>query len=274
MPDENNNDQGQNQQQSWNSALPDDLKSDPSLKDFKDVGGLAKSYVEAQKLIGSSIRLPREGAGEDELSKFYNRLGRPEKIEGYEYKQSEDHPEILKEDYNSLREIGYKIGLTKTQFQELAKWNDQSALDIYKSSSAKNQGEIALKEKELNDLMMKNFGGEGDDNAKQANVDKAYKNARDLISKFLLPTEADTLLKLDNKALVGVVSILNKVDQKYIKEGGFNPGGSSGADNKGLKTELTQLINELGKLDSFSPEYDAKVKRKNELYAQGVSLFN
>lgn len=42
---------------SWLESLPEDVRSDPSLKVFKDVSGLAKSYVNAQKMI-----TPREGS--------------------------------------------------------------------------------------------------------------------------------------------------------------------------------------------------------------------
>ena len=37
----------------WRSTLPDDIKADESLKHIQDVPSLAKSYIHAQKMVGS-----------------------------------------------------------------------------------------------------------------------------------------------------------------------------------------------------------------------------
>ena len=79
----------------WKNALPDDVKTDPSLADIKDVGGLAKSYIHAQKMVGTDkISLPTENATPEEMSTFYDRLGRPKE---YEFSKAE-LPEGM--DYN------------------------------------------------------------------------------------------------------------------------------------------------------------------------------
>src|ERR1700675_2616902 len=51
-------------------TLPEDVRADPSLKPFKDAGGLAKSYIDTKKMVGNSIRLPDEGAAEDVIAKW------------------------------------------------------------------------------------------------------------------------------------------------------------------------------------------------------------
>ena len=67
----------------WRSGLPDDVRNDPSLSDIKDVGSMAKSYINGQKLIGKNrIALPAEGATDEEMSMFHSQLGRPEKADG------------------------------------------------------------------------------------------------------------------------------------------------------------------------------------------------
>ena len=71
----------------WRESLPADLKADKSLATIKDVGSLAKSYVEAQKLVGGSIRLPKADAKPEEratlVRDLQTKLGLPEKPEGY-----------------------------------------------------------------------------------------------------------------------------------------------------------------------------------------------
>lgn len=62
----------------WRDTLPDELKMDASLLKFNDIPSLAKSYVNAQRLIGADkIALPGEHATDDEWSEVYDRLGRP-----------------------------------------------------------------------------------------------------------------------------------------------------------------------------------------------------
>lgn len=96
--------------QDWRSSLPEDLKQDPSLKDFKGVDSLAKSYTELVKYQGNSIRIPGEDASEEARSKFfeklqsvegvvridennldsvYDRLGRPENVNSYKIPELE-----------------------------------------------------------------------------------------------------------------------------------------------------------------------------------------
>jgi hypothetical protein len=61
-------------QMDWRAALPDDLKAHESLKDFKDPVALAKSYVETKALVGASIRVPGENAGDVEKKAFFDKL--------------------------------------------------------------------------------------------------------------------------------------------------------------------------------------------------------
>src|SRR3990170_781823 len=58
----------------WRTGLPDDLRSHTALADIKDVGGLAKSFVNAQSLIGRSVRIPGEDASAEDREAFYQSL--------------------------------------------------------------------------------------------------------------------------------------------------------------------------------------------------------
>ena len=45
----------------WKANLPEDIRNDTSLAPIKDIEGLAKSYVNAQKLIGrDKIPMPKD----------------------------------------------------------------------------------------------------------------------------------------------------------------------------------------------------------------------
>ena len=62
---------------SFRDSLPEDLRNNPSLKNFNDVGGLAKSYVHAQRMIGADkIALPNQNSTDEDWANVYNKLGR------------------------------------------------------------------------------------------------------------------------------------------------------------------------------------------------------
>jgi hypothetical protein len=157
---------------SFQDSLSDELKADPSLQDFKDVESLAKSYVSAQRMLGNSIRIPGEDAGEeardafyeklqevpgvaklpdlddaDERNNFYNKLGRPEQADGYKY----DIPEGLDTDpdqLGSFSQIAHEIGLTKEQANKLVGFEIQRQQQVNDQYlSARDNAEEALREK-------------------------------------------------------------------------------------------------------------------------------
>ncbi len=70
---------------SWRESLSPDNKSHPALADFKDVDGLAKSYIHQGQLIGvDKFALPKDDWTPEQFDEHYTKLGRPESADGYE----------------------------------------------------------------------------------------------------------------------------------------------------------------------------------------------
>lgn len=118
MPDNQDPNQDNLDPQDWKSSLPDELKSHPAAEKFKTAGDVFKSYVELEKFKGNSITLPGEKATPEELNGFYNKLGRPEKPEGYQFKMPEGLNEKiqLKPEFDgSFRAMMHKHGLSSKQ---------------------------------------------------------------------------------------------------------------------------------------------------------------
>lgn len=109
---------------SWRHVIPENLRDEPCLSRFKDIGALAKSYVAAQKLIGAErIAVPKS---EDEASwqQLYERLGRPATPEDYKFKEDDSvgaDPAIEK----WFRSTAHRIGLTGKQAASMkTAWDD------------------------------------------------------------------------------------------------------------------------------------------------------
>ena len=67
---------------SWRESLPTDLRNHPAIEQTKDVGDLAKQWVNVQSLIGGE-KMPAPPAEsekwtDDQWNMHYTRLGRPE----------------------------------------------------------------------------------------------------------------------------------------------------------------------------------------------------
>ena len=96
------------------STMPEGLRDEPSLQTFDSVDKLAKSYVNAVKMIGGNpdnlISIPQEGESWDS---FYNQLGRPEQSNGYDF--GEDVDGVL----DDFKEFAHQNNLTQDQADNL-----------------------------------------------------------------------------------------------------------------------------------------------------------
>ena len=94
-------------------TIPEELRGHPSLSPIKDVENLARSYVNAQRLIGADkIPVPVNPTDED-LDNIYNRLGRPETVDGYEI--AVDGNVVTEDVAKSYADIAHKLRLTPDQ---------------------------------------------------------------------------------------------------------------------------------------------------------------
>lgn len=106
------------------NMIPEELREHPSISPIKDVENLARSYVNAQRLIGADkIALPVNPTDED-LDRIYDRLGRPESPS--EYGISVDGNVITEELAADYADIAHKLRLTPDQAK--------GVLDYYKST--------------------------------------------------------------------------------------------------------------------------------------------
>ncbi len=150
------------------AALPEELRSHPSLKDFKSPEALAKAFVDTKALVGASIRPPGPDAtpeartefvtrlrekvpelvlipdGDDEPAKLaresaLQRLGKPKEAKEYVAPADAELPDEVLE---VLRKEAFEEGLTKSQFQARAK---RAATTLATAGQARKESQAALK---------------------------------------------------------------------------------------------------------------------------------
>ena len=138
-------------QYDWRSEIPEEIKTHKSLETIQDIGSLAKSYVNAQSMIGADkVAIPGKHATDDDWSVVYDRLGRPAKPEDYDLSSSLKEGEQA--DQTMLDWFGntaHKAGLTPKQAQLLmSEFNDMNnsrfSLDENQISSEVEKAKLEL----------------------------------------------------------------------------------------------------------------------------------
>lgn len=109
----------------WKEALPEDIRSHPSMENLDGVEALAKSWVNAQKLIGKEkLPIPTGADDKEGWDTVFTRLGRPEKAELYEISKDGIPSEVpIDENFlTNFKGVAHGLGLNPTQVQGLFKW--------------------------------------------------------------------------------------------------------------------------------------------------------
>lgn len=122
---------------SFIDSLPEDLRNEPSLKNFTDAGSLAKSFVHAQRMIGADkVALPGKSATDEEWRGVYSKIGMPAEASGYEYEADFDEQE-----HQSFRAAAHAAGLNVKQAQAMASFLDSQGKETLQGFE--EQAEIA-----------------------------------------------------------------------------------------------------------------------------------
>lgn len=196
------------------ATLPEELRKEPSLMTFKDAGGLAKSYVEAQKLIGHArVAIPGEKANDAEWDAFYNKTGRPETADKYSdvVLKNEKGEVVFTPDpaqTAELKKFFHKMGLSGRQATAM---QETFFKHVHEGSSAAERAKAESASASVKELQAE----WGDKFA--ANVD----TARAVIKKFGGDQVADIVKHLDDSGLGNhpqLVRLLAKIGESIMED--------------------------------------------------------
>jgi hypothetical protein len=258
----------------FRSNLSEELQGEASLADFKDVNGLAKSYVNAQRMLGSSVRIPGEDASPEareefyskveqaglmrkpdldnpeSLNNLYNSLGRPEDAAGYKA----EIPEGLEFDSEALgqfNQVAHEAGLTNQQYQTMLKvYSEEKAAEAEYQHQAQEQFLNQAKE-----MWGPEFG-------QRVEAAKAVKDM--YMEKY--PEAMKALVDGPNGNNPALLSMLAELSGSFQEKGMI---GSSSKFQFGTSAEEAQdKINEImsNKTHAYWSGDRAAVERVNKLY--------
>ena len=112
---------------SWKDSISEDFRNDPSIEKFTEIDALAKSYINATKMIGQDkIVIPTKNSGQEAWDEAYAKLGRPESPEKYTFDVKSDVVNMDEGAIKSFAEQSHKLGLNNKQAEGI--------LDFYKNN--------------------------------------------------------------------------------------------------------------------------------------------
>jgi len=150
----------------WRDGLDADIKEHPAIATFKTPADLAKSYVNAQKLIGAEkIPMPPKDAALDsqEYQAVFDRLGRPSDPKNYtvpEIPNPTNAPVATEEQMTEFKNVAHSIGLLPAQAEALIKFNQEGAINQHNQATASATEQYEKAETQLRKELGKSYDGQ------------------------------------------------------------------------------------------------------------------
>ena len=137
---------------SWKDSISEEYRADPSIEKFTEIDALAKSYINATKMIGQDkIVIPTKNSTQEAWDEAYAKLGRPESADKYALDIKSDVVPFDETAIKSFAEQSHKLGLNNKQAQgilEFYKNNMEGSLQQAKidTETAQSQAEQQLRQ--------------------------------------------------------------------------------------------------------------------------------
>ena len=112
---------------SWKDSISEEYRADPSIEKFTEIDALAKSYINATKMIGQDkIVIPTKNSGQEAWDEAYAKLGRPESADKYALDVKSEVVNLDEGAIKSFTENAHQLGLNNKQAQGI--------LEFYKNN--------------------------------------------------------------------------------------------------------------------------------------------
>jgi hypothetical protein len=219
---------------SWKEAISEEFREDPNIAKFTEIDALAKSYINATRMIGQDkVAVPNNNSTDDQWNEVYDKLGRPESPDKYKLEANSDVVPLDESAIKSFAENAHQLGLNNKQAQGILEFYKNSMESSAQQTKIDTETSQAQAEQELR----KEWGRSYDDNIKRAaQVAKANMNA-----EILDLTLSDGRRLGDHPEIIkGFANIANLMSEdKMIGTGEDN--ATSGRD---LNEEISKIVND------------------------------
>ena len=218
---------------SWKDAISQEYRDDQNIQKFTEIDALAKSYINATKMIGQDkMVIPNNNSTEDQWNEVYTKLGRPESAEKYKLEAKSDVVPMDEGAIKSFADQSHKLGLNNKQAQGILEFYKNSMEGTAKQAQVDTETAQAQSTQELRQEWGRDF---------EAKIKQAGALAQANINADVLdmPLQNGTRLGDHPEIIKGFAKIANMMSEDKI----ISTESESVNTVKDLESEIASIMN-------------------------------
>lgn len=242
---------------SWKETISEEFRNDPNISKFTEIDALAKSYINATRMIGADkIAVPNNNSTQDQWNEVYNKLGRPETPDKYklDYKSK-----VVPIDDNAIKafsQIAHQSGLNQKQAQSILDFYKQNSEQSLKQSQIDTETAQVQAEQQLRQEWGKQY---------EENINKASSIAKANMNPAILDMQLKDGRRLGDhpdiiKGFAKIAGLLSEDKVITSESESMNQG-------KDLESEISSIIN-----DKSSPYWNKTHPEHSKLVQQVYTM--
>ena len=219
---------------SWKEAISEEFRNDPNISKFTEIDALAKSYINATRMIGQDkVAVPNENSTDDQWSEVYNKLGRPESADKYKFEVKSDVVSLDEGAIKQFAENAHQLGLNNRQAQGILEFYKNSMEGSAQQSKVDTETAQAQAEQQLRQEWGKTF---------EENVKKAGSVAKANLGVEILDLQLKDGMRLgDHPDIIrGFAKIADMMSEDKI----VSTESENVDQGKDLEQEISKIMND------------------------------
>ena len=219
---------------SWKETISEEFRNDPNISKFTEIDALAKSYINATRMIGQDkVAVPNENSTDDQWNEVYGKLGRPESADKYQLEVQSETAPLDESAIKQFAENAHQLGLNNKQAQGILEFYKNSMEGSIQQARVDTETAQANAEQELR----KEWGRSYDENIKKAGAIAKANMSEDILNMEL---KDGTRIGDHPSVIKGFASIANLMSEDKLV--------STESDNVDRGTdyeaEISKLVND------------------------------
>ena len=167
---------------SWKETISEEFRNDPNISKFTEIDALAKSYINATRMIGQDkVAVPNENSTDDQWNEVYSKLGRPESADKYKLEVQSETAPLDDNAIKQFAENAHQLGLNNKQAQGILEFYKNSMEGSVQQARIDTETAQANAEQELR----KEWGRSYDENIKKAGAIAKANMSEDILNMEL-----------------------------------------------------------------------------------------
>ena len=144
----------------WKDSISETYRNDPNIEKFTEIDALAKSYINATKMIGQDkLVIPTNNSTEEHWNEVYAKLGRPESADKYALDAKSEVVNLDETAIKSFAEQSHKLGLNNKQAQGILEFYKNNMEGTAQQSKIDTETAQAQAEQQLRQEWGRDFEG-------------------------------------------------------------------------------------------------------------------